>query len=273
MEDLDDETELGISRSQLLGMIDPFNQHPDLCSKTNTQLMKLMYHLCTGKFKYQFTDYIIPKHSRPNLETREFKSNHERREFKSNHEAKPSFNDEEYVRPPIPSRVDCLIPPDLSRSDFLDLSRFSSSIEDVRHYSEQDEAKRYNSMLELAKKEEEEYKEAIRLSLEQGRKIPACLLEEKPILAEEKSVLAEEKPIQMEGPNYSKLLECHKEFNPQIADKLYNLLKERKFEEFGEELKNTPLSIVSCLWKLRDSEGSTLKQLFSRKANPHKCME
>lgn len=254
---MDDETEIGITRYQLLRLIDPYHKNPVLPTKTNDELLKKLFELCMSKKTYRFEEYEIEKRcileyvdmKEKDLQRRELQL--KEREDKLNEKEKklkklPVAKEVPEVRDPIPVIRDCLIPP--------------TNMSNAMYYSQQDEAKRYNEGLNNENKEQTDIAEAIKRSLQE---------EEERLLKYAPIEIAEEK--KEDGPNYEKLREKTSEFTPEIVDKFYELLKQKKFVEFKSELANTPLQIASCIWKLTDQNGSTLKQLVVREGDAYKC--
>lgn len=155
----------------------------------------------------------------------------------------------EEIRSPIPAKRERLIADE-------------SFFEDVRYRSEQDEAERYNKELRIKQEEDRIFEEAVKKSIEEEEMRRILQMEEEKIVPEIK-----------EGPNYDKLREIHSDFTPELCDKLYNLLKQEKYNEYHEELKNVPLTVVSVLNRLTSKDGTSLKQALFKKKDPYKCLE
>lgn len=311
---MDDSTEIGMTRYQLIRLIDPYNRNPSLLSKTNEQLLKNLFDLCMSKKAYEFDDYRIEKKCileyvtmkdeeikerdkelrkrEHEIKQREERIKRKEEEFKRNLESKKhteskritaeatpvmvptsmptssqnsNYSDySDYVRDPIPVVRECLIPP---------------RMEDVIYYSQQSEAKRYNQELNTKSKEEKDMAEAIKQSLEeQERRIANSVImhnsEKKETKEEKKQEKKQEtKQEKKEGPNYEKLRQKTVEFTPEVVDRLYEILKNKRFSEFHGELAKLPVQITSCIWKLQGPDGSSLKQLVQREGDAYKCLE
>lgn len=246
-----------LTRHQILRLIDPYDKNPLLTLKTNEELSKILFNICMEYYSYKISDYdlsreyvvgnLIRKEKELKKKEQELRRREREmeREMEKGREMENRKIDNDYVREPIPVKRECLLPP---------ISSFEQQFQNARYYSEIEENSRYRDEMEKKRKEEEEFNLALKLSLQE----------------QEEKILRNSK---IDCPNYEKLLNKTSEFNNVIADRLYHLLKDKKFDEFKEALNDVPLQVSSCIWKLTDSEGSTLKQLFLRKGDAYKCLE
>lgn len=270
-----DDDKIVLTKDQMVVLIDPFQENRDKLNLLSVDdLEYILFKMCTARVHYRFEDYeyskkrvddFFSKRSKElERKTRELAARErrireaeealrerqmqpERERARKRYESEQS---EDYVRPPIPSKREVLIPsfatfptPPVARR------QVSYSTEDILHQSEIDENERYTKQ----RQEEEEFQRAIKASLEeQENRIPKQLVS---------------------NIDYDKFFSKSTHFTKEIVDNCYNLLKEQKFTEFKDYIDTLDSHLAPWIWNSTSDEGSKLKQLFLRKENPHKCFE
>lgn len=211
MSEYAEKTKIYMTRSMMIKYLDPFDKKPFLCQKTNSDLISIMFEFSTSFIKYKFTDYEFEKHQ---------------------------SNSYQEIRSPDP----------VIRERLIDSDQVMQ--QNIRYYSQESEAERYNKELRRKQEEDRMIEEALKKSIEDEN---------------ERLRLEEEN---RNSPNYEKLMTIHKDLTPEICDYLYQLLKERKFDEFRKKI---PENVVTVVLRLKNLEGEELRSLLLSKKDPHKC--
>ncbi len=269
-----------LTKTQILTLIDPKHERPELVNEDSNTLMKILFNICTKRYLYKFEDYITSKSEiqrsagrriaelerrEKMLKLREHEINLREQELSSDRFLKKSSlliaNE---VREPDRIVRERLIEPFVPHSldDVLYQSGREYDLEESERRFIEESAKDSFKTQRLGISEEEELEIALKASLNDFNESIISKLESV------KTEIVERKDC----PNYEKLLNLHKDFTKEIADGMFTRLKELDFEGFKTYLGTIPLSIQSLIGRL-SFEGSTLKQMVFRKdPNTYKCL-
>lgn len=269
-----------LTKTQILALIDPKHERPELVNEDSNTLMKILFNICTKRYIYKFEDYTVSKSEIQRsagkriaelerrermLKLREHELNLKEQEISSGYfQKKSSLPIADEVRAPDRIIKERLIEPFVPHSldDVLYQSGREYDLQEAERRFLEESAKNSFKTQRLNISEEEELELALKASLNDfNEKIISKLESVKTEIVERKDC-----------PNYEKLLNLHKDFTKEIADGMFGRLKELDFDGFKIYLGTIPLSIQSLLGRL-SFEGSTLKQMIFRKdPNTYKCL-
>lgn len=254
------------TRNELLRNLCPFGDISKYHDKSTDELRKILHDSLYEYYDFSFeefdqTDEQLEENldrKVPILQARE-RELFEQKKRLENEEKVLSFRKkkmkkriEKLSNTPIATRVEVpnIRPPDVSYRETLLPNNFN--MDDILHESEVE----YDSMNARRSREDEEFEEAKKQSLEEFNRM----------------IISSIKFEDIESPNYSKIQEnAGQMYTKELIDKFFNLLKNKQFTEFREEVSKSGIAIETSIWKRFSYNGSTLKQLvFSENKDSYK---
>lgn len=272
-----------MSKESIIRLIDPYNDRPNLVNYDIHELLEILNNILQARVMFKPDDYEVSKtvfsshlyskgdklrklakkyeKEEEQLKIRE-RIIRQRAESVKREESKTPVAraiSDERDRPPIPSRTECLIPPEnRSLDDVLYYSSFDENLEE-KHLNEAiNNSKRHQISF---KTEEEKEEEDFRIALEESLKTINSQIEKETL-----DILKEE------VPDYESLKNKYSGFTKEIADTIFSHLKDMNIDGYKKYISTLDVSISSVMNNL-SYNGNTFKQMFFRKdPSIYKCM-